>query len=237
MGRYSHSPRSGLHRAGAIIVAAGEGRRMGGEEKVFAPIGDTPLIAYTVQAFEASPEVDAIVLVLGARNVERGRELAQQQGWRKVRAVCVGGARRQDSVHRGLGALPPCQWVLVHDGARPCVSAELIRQGLSAAARCGAAVAAVPVNDTIKVISPDGLVQETPDRSTLWAVQTPQVFRRDILEEAHRTEREDVTDDAAMVERLGYKVRVFQGAKANLKITTPQDLRLAELLLLARREG
>jgi len=221
--------------AGAIIVAAGKGQRMGGMDKVFTPLGGRPLLAHTVTAFESCPAIHQIVIVLSPQNLERGRRLVAEEGWSKVVALCPGGERRQDSVAEGLKRLPPCPWVVIHDGARPLVTPELIERGLVAALETGAAVAATPVTDTIKVVSPQGLVQETPPRHYLWAVQTPQVFSYDIITAAHQAVAEEATDDAALVERLGYKVKVFMGSYDNIKITTPEDLFLAQALLEKRR--
>jgi 2-C-methyl-D-erythritol 4-phosphate cytidylyltransferase len=208
---------------------------MGGVDKTFVPVGGKPLISYAVEAFQQCPAVHAIVLVVapGQSLWDAARLADEQSGWRKVRAIKAGGPRRQDSVALGLAALPPCQWVVVHDGARPLVTPELITRGLDAAVDTGAAIAAVPAKDTIKVVDQGRLVLATPDRSSLWLVQTPQVFRRALLERAHREVQEDVTDDAAMVERLGLPVRVFMGAYSNIKVTTPEDLVLAEALLTA----
>ena len=122
---------------------------------------------------------------------------------------------------------------MVHDGARPCLDEAMLQRGLDAAAECGSAVAGVPVKDTIKLVSPDRMVSETPDRSLLWAAQTPQVFRYDLLLEAHRSYTEDVTDDAAMVEALGHAVKMFQGSVQNIKVTTADDLTIAEVFLKA----
>ncbi len=226
----SHSP--GSASVGVVIAAAGASTRMEGEDKILAPLSGGPLILHTVAAFERCPSVSEIVVVVAERSLwETVRLLDEQHHWSKVRAVKAGGPRRQDSVALGLAALPPCEWVVVHDGARPLVDAALVERGVEAAAVSGAAVAAVPAKDTMKVVGPTGEVQATPERSTLWAVQTPQVFRRDLLERAHREVSEDVTDDAAMVERLGLPVQVFMGAYTNLKVTTPDDLLVAETLL------
>ena len=224
---------------GAIVVAAGESRRMDGVDKTFVPFLGIPLVAHSVQTLESSPLVSGIVLVLSPARVKEGRALVAQQGWRKVLSVVPGGVRRQDSVLNGLEVLPGERfpWVLVHDGARPCLEPLLVERGLAAAMETGAAVAAVPAKDTIKVVSTDGLVQATPPRETLWMVQTPQVFRHDILLEAHSQWRDAVTDDAAMVEGLGYQVKVFMGSYSNLKVTTPEDLVTAETFLRALREG
>jgi len=218
---------------GAIIVAAGGSSRMVGADKLFALLGGGPLLARALQPFQGSPLVGRIVLVLSGANLERGRALADAYGIGKLTAACEGGPRRQDSVRLGLEALGPCDWVLVHDGARPLVSAELIERGLAAARETGAAVPAVPVADTVKEAGRDGLVHRTLDRSRLWAAQTPQVFRHDLLLRAHREVSAEVTDDAAMLEALGLPVKLFEGSPANIKVTTPGDLRLAEALLEA----
>ena len=216
---------------GLIIVAAGESLRMAGRDKIFTPLSGVPLIAHTVGALAASPVVHSFVLVLSSRNVEAGRKLAQDRGWEKLVAVCEGGARRQDSVRLGLDQLPRLPWIAVHDGARPCPGIQVLERGLEAAQETGSSVAAVPAKDTIKVVSEEGLVETTPARSSLWLVQTPQIFRYDLILQAHRTCTGTFTDDAAMVESLGYKVRVFEGSYTNMKVTTPEDLPIAEVIL------
>ena len=222
-------------RVGAVVVAAGGSQRMSGVDKVFAPLLGKPLVAYSLDALEACPLVDEIALVLSAGNLEQGRGLVRDSGWRKVRHVCLGGARRQDSVGCGLAALSPdVRWVLIHDGARPCVTPDIVERGLEAALETGAAVAAIPVADTIKVVGPDGHVRQTPPRAELYAAQTPQVFLRDLLVRAYQASDADATDGAAVVERFGVRVCVFAGAPANLKVTTPDDLTLAEALLRRR---
>ena len=200
---------------------------MGGIDKIFAPLAGTPIIAHTLRAFEESRIVSLISLVLAPERLADGRALSG----RKVSAVVPGGPRRQDSVRLGLEALGGCEYVLVHDGPRPFVTHDLIERALEAARESGAAVPAVPVTDTIKEAGADGFVTSTLDRSRLWAVQTPQAFRRDILLRAHAEITADVTDDAAMVEALGIPVRIFEGDRRNIKITTPQDLVLAEAML------
>ncbi len=218
-------------RIGAVIVAAGRSSRMGGVDKTFAPLLGTLLIARTVEAFEAHPGISDIVLVLADESVQRGRELANARRWSKVGTVCPGGERRQDSVYNGLQALAPCDLVMVHDGARPCVDQATLDRGIQAAVEHGAAVAGVPVKDTIKLVGPDLAIADTPDRSLLWQAQTPQVFRYDLLLEAHRLCQADVTDDAAMVESLGHQVRMFEGSYENIKVTTAGDLVVAEAFL------
>jgi 2-C-methyl-D-erythritol 4-phosphate cytidylyltransferase len=207
---------------------------MGGVDKTFATVLGAPLIAHTLDQIEAFPPVAEIVLVLAADSLEQGRELVRSRGYRKVVEVCSGGERRQDSVRNGLEQLSPCDWVMVHDGARPCLDQEILERGMAAAATCGAAVAGMPVKDTIKLVSEELLVTDTPDRSRLWAAQTPQIFRYSLLLEAHRDHAQTVTDDASMVEGLGHPVKMFEGSYENLKVTTAEDLVLAEAFLRAR---
>ena len=216
----------------AVIVAAGRSTRMGGVDKTFAPILGRPLVAHTLDRFESSSLIDQIVLVLAEDSLEQGRKLVEERDYEKVAHVCAGGQRRQDSVRNGLELLSPCDWVMVHDGARPCLDDAMLQRGLDAAA-CGSAVAGVPVKDTIKLVTPDQMVKDTPDRSQLWAAQTPQIFRYDLLLGAHQTCTQDVTDDAAMVESLGHPVKMFLGAYENIKVTTTDDLVIAERFLKA----
>ena len=217
-------------RVGAVIVAAGSSRRMGGADKVFALLGRKPILARVVDAFQGCSPVDQIVVVLSEQNLERGRQLVTKQGGAKVIDVCAGGRRRQDSVAAGLRRLSSCDWVVIHDGARPLVTVDLINRGLEAAEETGAAVAAVPVTDTIKLAGDDRIVHQTLPRQNLWAVQTPQVFRIDMITEAYSRANGDVTDDASLVEQLGYRVKIYMGSYDNIKITAPDDLALAEVL-------
>lgn len=219
---------------GAVIVAAGRSSRMGGVDKTFAPLNGRPLIAHTLARFEEFAPVSKIALVLAADAVAQGRDLVRRYQYRKVAQVCAGGEQRQDSVRAGLDALPPCHWVIIHDGARPGVDAALLQRGLDTARKSpnGAAIAAVPVKDTIKVVSPAMEITATPDRSTLYAAQTPQIFRYDRLRQAHAQFAGDATDDAVMVESLGDRVAVFPGSYRNLKVTTPEDLAAVAGLIL-----
>ena len=217
-------------KVGAVIVAAGESQRMGGVDKVFAPLAGKPVLVRVIDPFQRCNQIHQIVLVLSEQNLEPGQQLVAEQGWSKVTEVCPGGRRRQDSVVAGLNRLENCHWVVIHDGARLLVTTELIVRGLETARETGAAVAAVPVTDTIKVAGDDHLVQGTPLRRNLWAVQTPQVFRFDIIAEAYRQAKGEVTDDATLVEQLGYRVKLYMGSYDNIKVTTPDDLALAEIL-------
>ena len=217
-------------KVGAVIVAAGESQRMGGVDKVLALLGGKPVLARTIDAFQNCSSIDQIVVVLSEPNLEPGKQLVAEQGWSKVTDVCAGGRRRQDSVVAGLSRLKNCHWVVIHDGARPLLTEDLISRGLTEARETGAAVAAVPVTDTIKVAGDDRIVHQTPPRQNLWAVQTPQVFGYHIIAEAYRRANGEVTDDASLVEQLGYRVKLYMGSYDNIKITTPDDLVLAEVL-------
>jgi 2-C-methyl-D-erythritol 4-phosphate cytidylyltransferase len=219
---------------GAVVVAAGSSSRMGGVDKIFAPVLGRPLICFALDQLEAFPLVTEIVLVLDSGSLKQGQELVDARGYRKVTRVCLGGERRQDSVQAGLDSLKACEWVIVHDGARPCLDLPMLERGLAAVQEAGAAVAGVPVKDTIKIVSSQGDVLDTPDRQSLWAAQTPQVFGYDLLRDAHDRCVDDVTDDAMMVESLGRPVKMFLGSYENLKVTTPEDLILAEVFLKQR---
>jgi 2-C-methyl-D-erythritol 4-phosphate cytidylyltransferase len=215
----------------AIIVAAGESRRMSGVDKVMALLGRKPALAWSIEAFQQNSKVDRIILVNSQKNTEPVRCLAIEKKWSKVADVCTGGRRRQDSVAAGLALVDDCEWVIIHDGARPLITQDLIERGLAAAKKTGAAAAAVPVTDTIKLVDDNQIVNKTLPRPRLWAVQTPQVFRVDIIKEAYKRIREDVTDDASMVEQIGHKVKLYMGSYDNIKITTPHDLEIADLIL------
>jgi len=218
-------------KVAAIIVAAGAGKRMAGVDKVFAPLGGEPVLLRATRPFQQCPLVDQIVVVVSGDKENKCRALVTGPEWSKVTDICLGGKRRQDSVAAGLKRLNDFDWVIIHDGARPLVTADLIERGLEAAKETGAAAAAVPVTDTIKVVGKDEIVRQTPPRQNLRAVQTPQVFRFDVIQIAHQQDARDVTDDASLVERLGHKVKLYTGSYDNIKVTTPDDLALAEILL------
>ena len=218
-------------KAAAIIVAAGEGKRMGGLDKVFTPLLGESVLMRATRPFQECELIDQIVVVVSGDNENHCRRLVTGKEWSKVTDVCIGGKRRQDSVAEGLKLLKTCEWVVVHDGARPLVTVDLIERGLQAAKETGAAIAAVDVKDTIKLVDDNEIVSQTLSRQNLRAVQTPQVFRLDLLQLAHRRHYSDITDDAAMVERMGHKVKLYEGSYDNIKITTPEDLTMAEVLL------
>ena len=223
-------------KSAAIIVAAGASRRMQGRDKLWTPIAGRITLARTVDVFQNSSLVDTIILVTSAERLVEATALCKYEHWYKVATVVVGGTRRQDSVRIGLDALakvsPTCCWVMVHDGARPFVTSAMLEAGLLAAQEHHAAIAVVPVKDTIKQVH-EGLISATLDRSLLWSVQTPQVFSFPLIHQAHHSPfaQEDVTDDATLLERIGQPVAIFPGSYTNIKITTQEDLLLAEALI------
>ena len=221
-----------LGYCGAVIVAAGTASRMGGIDKVMAPLGGEPMLLRTVRAFENCDAIREIVIVTREDLLVQLMELCA--GFSKVRGVVVGGADRPASVEAGLNNLSDrVRLVAVHDGARPLVSDRVIDRTVRAAHTYGAAAPAVPVKDTVKIVK-GGIVSSTPDRSTLRAVQTPQVFDLQLLRAALTKARKDgasITDDCSAVENMGMSVKIVEGDERNIKVTTPMDLRVARLLL------
>ena len=220
-----------LKRCGAVIVAAGNATRMGGVDKIMADLGGEPLILRTVRPFLTCETISEIVIVTRPELVGTVRNLFA--GFDKVTAVVAGGKDRAESVNAGLNAFTKkVKLAAIHDGARPLVTEELIDRVVRAANAYSAAAPAVDVKDTIKVVA-GGVVSSTPERSTLRAIQTPQVFDFDLLRGALKKAREDgaaITDDCSAVERLGMSVKIVKGDEHNLKVTTPMDLRIARML-------
>lgn len=221
-----------LKYCGAVIVAAGSSSRMGGVDKVLAPIGGEPMIVHTVRAFQNCDAIREIIVVTREDLIVPIMDLCHD--FPKLKAVVIGGDSREKSVTQGLNALSEkCKLVAVQDGARPFASWQLIDRVVRAANTYGAAAPGVPLKDTVKVVG-GGLVSHTPDRATLRAIQTPQVFDFDLLRAALKKAAVDgitITDDCSAVEHLGMSVRIVEGDERNIKITTPMDLQLAELIL------
>lgn len=212
-----------------VIVAAGASRRMEGVNKLFAPLGNKPLLAWCVETCRGCGLVHQIVLVLNASDLGRGQELARTRHWSGV-TMCPGGPRRQDSVRQGLKRVLDCDLVMIHDGARPFLTQALIEDGFRLACTTGTAVAAVPVKDTIKMVADDRLIGRTLERDRLWAAQTPQIFSLDVITRAYQNLAVEVTDDGAAVEMLGSEVQLYMGDHNNIKVTSPGDLSLARTI-------
>ncbi|WP_219839076.1 2-C-methyl-D-erythritol 4-phosphate cytidylyltransferase [Paenibacillus sp. R14(2021)] len=208
------------------------------ESKQYLLLRDKPILVHTLEVFEAMAEIADVCLVVGEDDVSRCEAMVATYGLHKVKTVLAGGSERQHSVRIGMAALhSDVNWIMVHDGVRPFVTHEAVRACMRKATLTEAAVMAVPVKDTIKQVNEAGVITKTPERRSLWAIQTPQAFRRSLLWEAlERAVQDDFlgTDDAMAVERLGVSVSVAQGDYTNIKITTPEDLPYAEFLLAVR---
>jgi 2-C-methyl-D-erythritol 4-phosphate cytidylyltransferase len=221
-----------LKKCGAVIVAAGSASRMGGIDKVMAELGGEPMIKRTVRTFQESDVISEIVIVTRPDLIVPIMGLCA--GFEKVKAVVAGGKSRPESVHLGLNALSnKVKLAAVHDGARPLITWQVIDRTVRAANTYGAAAPAIPVKDTIKTVQ-GGIVKNTPDRESLRAVQTPQVFDFDMLRGALKkavSEEAPITDDCSAVEMMGMSVKIVEGDERNIKVTTPMDLKIAEMLL------
>lgn len=220
----------------AIIAAGGRGRRMNSSiSKQFLNIKGHPILYYTLKKFEKMDKIKSIVLVTGADDLDYTREeIIKRYRFKKIRLV-EGGKERQDSVYNGLRELSPqTDIVVIHDGVRPFVPVNIIEKSITAAAKYKAVGVAVPVKDTIKVVDKNHTIKNTPDRKTLWAMQTPQSFTYDIIMRAYEKAMRDGfygTDDTVLVERLGLPVKIIEGAYENIKITTPEDIVFAETFI------
>lgn len=219
-----------------IVVAAGKSERMGTDvDKAFLALGTRPVLVYSLMAFEQCPLIDGVILVVRKDRLESAKGMAQVFGCGKVKTIVAGGATRQASVRNGLQVLgDDVDVVAVHDGARPCVTAALIEETVKSAKRHGSGVAAVKVTDTIKEVERNMVVSRTVDRMKLWAVQTPQTFKADLIRRAYdyvEKKKLTVTDEASAVEALGERVYLVPSPGSNVKITTPEDLTLAATIL------
>ena len=220
----------------AVIVAAGKGKRMGTEiSKQFLPLRGKEILTHTVEKFEAAKHIRDIILVTGQDSLQDVRDMVQEYNWKKVVSVVAGGKERQDSVWNGLQAVSAdTEIVLIHDGVRPFVTEEILNDSIETAMEMGGCVAGVPAKDTIKVCNAENIAVATPDRSTLWQIQTPQTFRKELILQAYAQAKEDGftgTDDASLAEHSGYPVKVIMGSYRNIKITTKEDLLVGEAFL------
>ena len=223
----------------AIVPAAGSGKRFGaGTNKPFARLGDKPLIIWAVEALQSLSEVMEIIPVVKETDIKLCSRLFEDYSITKVRRIAPGGRERQDSILHGLSLIQDkTAIVLVHDGVRPLIEPSLIKKALQQLHGCDGVVVGVPLKDTVKEVT-DGIVRSTPERNTLWAIQTPQIFHFQTLYAAYEKAVADsfyATDDSALVERNGGKIKVIHGSYTNIKVTTPEDLLIAEVFLEMRR--
>ena len=219
----------------AIVLAGGRGKRMNyHKSKQFIEIKGKPVLVYTLEKFIYNKSIDEVILVLPEDEVDYCKKEILQRYSLKVDRIVIGGKERQDSVFNALEAMEKANIVLIHDGARPFISEKIIEEGIKYANIYGAAAPGVTPKDTIKIKNEDNISVDTPDRNTLVAVQTPQCFKYDEIYQCHRKIKEEnaiVTDDTSVVERYGHKVYLYEGDYTNIKITTPEDLILAERLI------
>lgn len=220
----------------AVIVAAGKGKRMGTEiSKQFLPLRGKEILAHTVEKFEHAENIRDIVLVTGQDSLQDVQDMAQEYGWQKIISVVAGGKERQDSVWNGLLAISEdTEIVLIHDGVRPFVTEDILNLSIETAVEMGGCVAGVPAKDTIKVCNSENISVDTPDRSTLWQIQTPQTFQKERIVKAYKQAKDAGfigTDDASLAEYSGYPVKVIMGSYRNIKITTQEDLLIGEAFL------
>ena len=219
----------------AIVLAGGRGKRMNyHKSKQFIEIKGKPVLVYTLEKFIYNKSIDEVILVLPEDEVDYCKKEVLQKYSVKVDRIVIGGKERQDSVFNALEAMEKANIVLIHDGARPFISEKIIEEGIKYANIYGAAAPGVTPKDTIKIKNEDNISVDTPDRNTLVAVQTPQCFKYDEIYQCHRKIKEEnaiVTDDTSVVERYGHKVYLYEGDYTNIKITTPEDLILAERLI------
>ena len=227
----------------AIVLAAGQGKRMNSKvQKQFLELGGKPLLYYSLKCFQDSGMIRDIILVTGAESVPFCKEeIVEKYCLTKVTKVIPGGKERYDSVYEGLLSCENSDFVLIHDGARPFITEEIIRRGIQGVEKTGACVIGMPSKDTVKIADTQGYVAETPDRSTVWTIQTPQIFEYRLIREAHEKIRcrdmSAITDDAMVVEQeTGVKVALVEGSYKNIKITTPEDLDIAEIFLKALKK-
>ena len=222
----------------AIVLAAGQGKRMHSKvQKQFLEIQGYPVLYYSLRCFQESPLIQDIILVTGEESISYCKEeIVQKYGFTKVSAVIPGGKERYDSVYAGLCECRDCEYVLIHDGARPFVTEEILKRGLQKVKETGACVIGMPSKDTVKLSDEEGYVKETPNRKCVWTIQTPQIFSYSLIREAHDSIRQKdmskITDDAMVVEQeSGVRIRLVEGSYQNIKITTPEDLDIAETFL------
>lgn len=227
-----------MSKCAGIVLAAGQGSRMGTKiQKQFLQIGGHPVLYYSLRCFQESPLIQEIILVVSENAVSYCKEMiVDRYGFSKVNKIVPGGKERYDSVYAGLLACKDCDYVFIHDGARPFIEEKIIQRGMKGVKKTGACAIGMPSKDTIKIADEDGCVKETPPRSCVWTIQTPQIFEYSLIRKAHESIRKKdisaITDDAMIVEQeTGVKICLEEGSYKNIKITTPEDIAVAEAFL------
>ena len=222
----------------AIVLAAGQGKRMHSKvQKQFLEIGQKPIVYYSLHCFQESPRIQEIILVTSKEMIPYcEKEIVEKYGFGKVTRIVEGGKERYDSVYAGLKACKDTDFVFIHDGARPFITVEMVERGYQAVVKTGACVLGMPSKDTVKLADEEGYIKETPDRKIVWNVQTPQIFSYKLIctayESIQQKDMSNVTDDAMVVDQeTGTRILLVEGSYQNIKITTPEDLAVAEAFL------
>ena len=220
-------------KVACVVPSAGKGRRLNSKlDKPFVALNGKPLLYHTLKALEKTDLIDYIVLAVSGDKLERCRRIVKKYKLKKICAIVQGGKRRFDSVKNALREVKDADYVLIHDAARPFIERDLIKKLLNAARVSGGAISAIPASETIKTVNKSSFIKDTPSREYLWRAQTPQVFRKGLIVEAYRKAKaKSATDDSMLLEKLGHKVKIVRGSHRNIKITTPEDLELAKVLL------
>ncbi|MBL7157304.1 MAG: 2-C-methyl-D-erythritol 4-phosphate cytidylyltransferase [Candidatus Omnitrophica bacterium] len=220
-------------KVACVVPSAGKGKRLGsGEDKPFMLLGGKPILAHTLGALDGCKFIDNIVLVASRNKLKTCGRLVKKYKFRKVCAIVPGGKKRFDSVKNGLSKVKDANFVLIHDGARPFISRELIKKVFVAAKKHGAALCATASKQTLKSVNKNLFIKDTPERKFIWEAQTPQAFKKSLITKAYKkSKNRNATDDSYLVEKLGHKVKIVKGSYRNIKITTPEDLTLARVLI------
>lgn len=226
------------HKCTAIVLAAGQGKRMNSDvQKQFLEIKGYPVLYYSLRCFQESSLIQDIILVTGKEQIAYCKEeIVKKYNLTKVSKVIAGGKERYDSVYAGLAACENCDYVFIHDGARPFITEKILERGMEGVQKTGACVVGMPSKDTVKIADAEGCVMKTPDRKMVWNIQTPQIFEYDLIRAAHecirKKEMKNITDDAMIIEQeTGIKIVLAEGSYKNIKITTPEDLLIADAFM------
>lgn len=220
-------------KVACIVPSAGKGKRLGSRQgKPFIVLGGKPILAHTLRALEGCAFVNNIILVVSRDKLKACARLVKKYKFKKICTIVHGGEKRFDSVKNGLSRVKDASFVLIHDGARPFIDRELIKKVFIAAKKYGAALCATASKQTLKSVNGNLFIKETPERKFIWEAQTPQAFKRDLIVKAYKkSKNRNATDDSCLVEKLGHKVKIVEGSSRNIKITTPEDLALARVLI------
>ena len=216
---------------GVILLAAGSSTRMDGDDKIFMPIYNNPLLYYSLKEFNNSCHISSISIVLNEKNYQTGMTYIKSLNFDKVTSICIGGSRRQDSVLNGLNALGEHDFILIHDAARPCINQCIINRGIEGVIKFNASIPVIPSTDTLRTLRDEEFADKVIDRETIWITQTPQCFSYELILKALTATEVSVTDDAMLVQKLGVNIKTFKGSKNNIKVTTSDDIAMVKSII------